>query len=267
MPTGCSDQADPRPTPLGPSELWVVMPVYNEASALRPVVEEWLAVLARCAGNVTLCVIDDGSIDATPAVLRQLACEHQEIEAVRKANTGHGRTCLHGYRLAIARGARYILQVDSDGQCAAVDFPEFWRLRRAHPLVFGVRRVRLDGWWRRLASRLLALGVAAATGVWLRDPNVPYRLMSAAAVREVVHDVPDDVDLVNVYMAVALESREGIRWVDIVFRERVAGRSHHRWRSMLRRGLGVTRQLARDRTRVCGSRDGRGTGPQGNFRG
>ena len=251
----------------GGSDLWVVLPVYNEAAALRAVVEEWVPVLRHCTVDVTLCAIDDGSTDATPEVLRQLAREHPELEVITKTNTGHGRTCLDGYRLAIARGARFILQIDSDGQCAAAGFPEVWRLRTKHPLVFGARRVRQDGWWRLAVSRLLALAVVAATGVWVRDPNVPYRLMSAAVVREVIDDVPDDVELVNVYMAAVLEARIGIQWVDIVFRERVAGRSHQRWRSMLRRGLGVTRQLARDRTRVRGRRDGRGSVHQGHSQG
>ena len=234
------------------------MPVYNEAAALQAVIEEWLPVLRSCGVGVTVCVIDDGSRDATPAVLRQLAGEHREIEVVSKANTGHGRTCVHGYRLAIARGARWILQIDSDGQCDAGHFPKLWRLRAECPLVFGIRRARRDGWWRRSVSWLLALGAAAATGVWVRDPNVPYRLMRATVLRQVVDDVPDDVDLANVYVAVALAARVPIRWVDIVFRERIAGRSHRRWRAMLRPGLGVMARLARDRSRVRGPREGRG---------
>jgi glycosyltransferase involved in cell wall biosynthesis len=233
------------------------MPAYNEAATLRAVVEEWLPVLRRCAGDVTLCVIDDGSTDATPAVLGHLAREYPGIEAVTKANTGHGQTCVYGYRLAIARGARWVLQIDSDGQCDAAHFPEFWRLRAEHPLVFGIRRARRDGRWRRPVSWLLALGAASATGVWVRDPNVPYRLMSTTVLRQVVDDVPDDVDLANVYMAVALEARSRIRWVEIGFRERLAGRSHRSWRAMLRPGLGVVGRLARDRNRVRGDgRDG-----------
>lgn len=234
------------------------MPVYNEAAALQAVVAEWLPVLEHCAADVTLCLIDDGSTDATPAVLRQLAREHPQIQVVTKANAGHGRTCLHGYRLAIARGARWILQIDSDGQCDPAGFAEFWGLRAEHPLVFGVRRVREDGRWRRAVSRLLALGAGVATGVWVRDPNVPYRLMKTTAVREVIDDVPDDVDLVNVYLAVALEARTGIRWVDIAFRERTAGRSHRPWWMMLRPGLAVMSQLARDRNRIRRLRERRG---------
>ena len=236
----------------GGSDLWVVMPVYNEAGAVRTVVEEWLPVLRRHAVEFTFCVIDDGSTDATPAVLAELVGEHPGVEVVTKTNTGHGRTCLHGYRLAIARGARWIFQIDSDGQCDAAYFPDFWRLRAEHPLVFGARRVRRDGRWRKAVSWALALGTAAAVGLWVRDPNSPYRLMRASVLRPALDAVPEDVDLTNVYLAAALRARAPIRWVDIVFRERLAGRSHRGWAAMLRPGLGVMVRLARDRHRVRG---------------
>jgi dolichol-phosphate mannosyltransferase len=237
------------------AELWVVMPVYNEAKLIRAVVEEWLPVLRRYAGDVTLCVIDDGSTDATPAVLDQLARENPAVQVVTKPNTGHGQTCLYGYRLALSRGARWVFQIDSDGQCDPAHFPEIWGLRADHPLVFGARRVRRDGWWRKFVSWMLAFGAAVGSGVWVRDPNVPYRLMRATVLRPAVDVVPDDVDLANVYLAAALQARAPIRWVDIAFRERLAGRSHRGWRSMVRPGLGVMARLARDRRRVRG--DGR----------
>jgi glycosyltransferase involved in cell wall biosynthesis len=239
--------------PDGPG-LWVVMPVYNEAATVRAVVDEWLPVLRGCAADVTVCVLDDGSTDATPRVLAALAREHgRRLRVVTKANTGHGRTCVHGYRLALAEGARWILQIDSDGQCDPAYFPELWRLRSEHALVFGHRRTRRDGRWRGVVSRLLALGAAAASGVWVRDPNVPYRLMCGAALRQVIDDVPGEVDLANAYLAVALAARGRIRWVDIVFRERLGGRSHRRWRGMVRPGLGVVAALARNRRRVRGA--------------
>lgn len=231
------------------------MPAYNEAGAVGAVVEEWIPVLREGAGEFTLCLIDDGSTDDTATVIRGLAARYPQIETVTKANTGHGRTCLHGYRLAIQRGASWILQIDSDGQCDAAYFPAFWRLRDACPLVFGFRRVRRDGVWRRQISRLTALGVLTVTGIWVRDPNVPYRLMRTAAVRDVLADIPEDVDLVNLYTAVALQAQVGIRWVDIAFRRRMAGVSHYRWRLLVRRGLTVLRQLARDRDRMRGRGD------------
>ena len=187
--TTSSAPADTGPAPAGP-ELWVVMPVFNEAAALGPVVGGRLPALTRCTGAVRLCVVDDGSTDATPAVLRELAAAHAEIEPVRRTNGGHGRACLQGYRLGLARGARWIAQIDSDGQCDASRLSSSGACAERHPVIFGHRRVRLDGWRRRLVSRTLALGAASATGVSVRDPNVPYRLVDAAVLRDAVDAVP-----------------------------------------------------------------------------
>jgi hypothetical protein len=79
--------------------------------------------------------------------------------------------------------------------------------------------------------------------------------MRASVLRPVVDIVPEDVDLVNVYVAVALRARAAIRWVEIVFRERCAGRSYRRWYAMARPGIQVVLRLARDRRRIRG--DGR----------
>jgi dolichol-phosphate mannosyltransferase len=242
-------------------DLWVVVPVYNEADAIGGVIEEWIPVLEQCGVGYTVCLIDDGSTDGTPGVIRELARRHGRIEVITKANTGHGRTCLHGYRIAAERGARWVLQIDSDGQCDPSYFPAFWRLREEYPVVFGFRRTRQDEWWRRQDSRLTALGVFTATGIWVRDPNVPYRLMRTAAISNVIANIAEDIDMVNIYAAAALQAQFGIRWIEIGFRRRAAGISHHYWRLMVRRGLSILRQLARDRDRVSGRGARGGAGP------
>jgi glycosyltransferase involved in cell wall biosynthesis len=228
------------------------MPVFNEAANLERVVDEWIPVLTATTRDLVVCLLDDGSTDGTPAVVRSLTTRYSPLLPVRLPNRGHGRTCLHGYRLASARGARFILQIDSDGQCDPSCFPALWTARTDHALVFGYRRVRHDGRGRLLMSRLLAIGVFAASHIWTRDPNVPYRLMDVGALRPVLDVLPEDVDLVNVYLTAALAARLPIHWVDIEFRRRHGGTSHYALRRMLRLGAGVLGQLQRDRTRLRG---------------
>lgn len=228
-------------------ELWVVVPVYNEGAALAGVVEEWLPVIRSCTDDFVFCLIDDGSTDDTATVIHQLARAHPQIATVTQRNTGHGRACLHGYRLAIQQQARWILQIDSDGQCLASDFPALWARRTRHPVVFGFRRSRDDGAVRLLLSRLNAFGVWAATGLWVRDPNVPYRLMAAAVLLEAITVIPADVDMANIYLAATLAARESICWVDIGFRERAGGAPHLKVGGIARKGVRLLYQLTRDR--------------------
>lgn len=239
-----------------------MLPVYNELEILEQVVEEWLPVLTRATKDLSVCILDDGSTDGTSAVAERLAARHPWVETVRKPNTGHGRTCLHGYRLACERGARLVLQIDSDGQCDPSSFERLWALRHESRVVLGYRKVREDGQVRSWVSRLTAVGVLAATGVWTRDPNVPYRLMRTEILTDLVADTPDDVDLVNVYLTPALVCRSEVRWVDITFRQRWAGHSHHNLPGIVRRGAAVLRQLARDRRFVRQSQVEASDGPR-----
>lgn len=203
------------------AELWVVMPVYNERAAISTVVREWSAAVGAADPAAVLCVVDDGSSDGTAEELAGLRRDLPELRVLWQPNRGHGQACLAGYRAALAAGARWVLQVDSDGQCDPRHFPAMWRARDAGPAVLGHRIRREDGLARLVISRLLALVVGAATGGWIPDPNTPYRLMRADVLGPAVVGIPPDVHLANVLLAVRLRVRCDITWVEVGFRRRI----------------------------------------------
>ena len=47
----------------------------------------------------------------------------------KKPNSGHGESCLTGYREAIKLNSEWILQIDSDYQCDPIYFEKFWSLK------------------------------------------------------------------------------------------------------------------------------------------
>lgn len=142
------------------TDLWVIMPVYNEQESLRGVVEEWLACFRGQGLDFRLCLINDGSTDDSLRVIRALESTHAEVACLDKENTGHGRTCVVGYRMALATGVRYVFQIDSDGQCDPRYFSSLWRRRHDCAAVFGHRTRREDGIIRSLVSKLLTMQIA-----------------------------------------------------------------------------------------------------------
>jgi glycosyltransferase involved in cell wall biosynthesis len=198
------------------------MPVYNEATALERVVREWLDRVGAACPEAVLCLVDDGSTDATPAVLDKLAAELPALRVLRQANAGHGQACMNGYRAALAAGARWVLQVDSDGQCDASYFDLLWRTRGEAVAILGRRRRRGDGLVRTAISRLLSVVIYGATGVRVRDANSPYRLMRGDALADALARVRPDVHLANILIALTLQAGPGITWVDVGFRPRIA---------------------------------------------
>ncbi len=229
--------------------LWIVMPVFNEEGALPAVMEEWLSVLHTLSGlratapGFTFCALNDGSKDRSGAILDDLAGNHPEVRVVHKPNTGHGQSCVTGYRLAVDQGADWILQIDSDGQCDPRFFPAFWQDRGSHPVQYGYRRTRDDGYRRFLISRIVSLVTWIATGVWVKDPNVPYRLMHRSTLEPILDSIPPDFHLANILVAVLQQKRSGIRWRTIHFRNRTAGTPSVKVYMFSRHGWKLFRQL------------------------
>jgi glycosyltransferase involved in cell wall biosynthesis len=226
-------------------ELFVVMPVYNEAEAVAGVVREWLPALGAATPRFTLLCVDDGSSDATPAILAQLALDHPEVSLVRQANAGHGAACLAGYRAALASGAPWVFQLDSDGQCDPRDFPGLWAEREGADALLGLRRRRGDGRGREWISRVLRLVARGVTGVPVPDANVPYRLMRRPALAACLPDVPPGFELANVALAVLLVRRCRVGWREIGFRVRGGGRSSLRPRRLAAQAWRLVRDLRR----------------------
>ena len=96
-------------------KLYIVIPAYNEAANLESVVRAWHQVAQTVGGGSRLLVVDDGSRDETPAILRRLQTELPRLLVHTKPNGGHGPAVRLGYRLALEGGADYVFQTDSDG--------------------------------------------------------------------------------------------------------------------------------------------------------
>jgi dolichol-phosphate mannosyltransferase len=90
---------------------WIVLPTYNEAENLGSIVA---AILAAAPG-ATLLVVDDGSPDGTGTMADALAASDPRIRVRhRPAKQGLGRAYIDGFGVALAGGARSVIQMDAD---------------------------------------------------------------------------------------------------------------------------------------------------------
>ena len=187
--------------------------------------------------------LNDGSKDSTLAILNCIAGKEKNFRVIDKLNSGHGQTCLEGYRIALEEAAEWILQIDSDGQCDPVYFERFLNKASEEKIIYGWRKSRDEGWRRLWISRFVTLFAFVATGVWVKDANVPYRLMHRTTLENVVGLVPGDFHLVNILVAVLQEKYFGIYWVPIHFRKRMAGTASVKTYSFVKHGVKLFRQL------------------------
>ena len=233
-------------SPLPAPELLVVMPVYNEQTAVAQVVQEWFDALNAETVDFCFLAVNDGSTDGSLEALRGLGGRMgPSLEIIDQPNRGHGQCCLQGYAVAAARRVPYVFQIDSDGQCDPRYFASLWRLRREFDVIYGRRVRRDDGWRRTAASKVVRAFLLVLFGVNCVDANVPYRLMRSACLSRPLARIAPDFSLANIALAVLLRRDRTVREasVPIGFRQRAGGEPSVRLRGFGRKAVELYRQL------------------------
>lgn len=150
----------------------VVMPALNEERSVGGV------VAATRAHGRDVCVVDDGSTDATAAEARAAGATVLRVPL----NLGVGGALRCGFRWALAHGYDVVVQVDADGQHDPREVERLIDAMRetgAH-MVIGSRFAEGSGEYevrsaRRFAMNLLARRAARATGTRVIDSTSGFR--------------------------------------------------------------------------------------------
>jgi glycosyltransferase involved in cell wall biosynthesis len=171
--------------PLPRPQLSVVVPLYNEEDSLPDLVAQLLAALRPIGRSFELVLVDDGSRDGTPELLRQQAERVPELVVVL-LRRNYGQTAAMAAGFDVSRGD-VIVTLDGDLQNDPADIPLLLEsLERGYDLVSGWRHQRQDSRLSRLLPSLLANRlIANVTGVRLHD----YGCSLKAYRREVVADM------------------------------------------------------------------------------
>ena len=136
-------------------DLTIVIPVFNEVESIGPLLDE-IGTQFDAETGYEIIVVDDGSIDGTPAVLQAARQSHPQLRTLRH------REC-YGQSAAIASGVRaagkqWIATMDGDGQNDPADILKLFRIMDEMPedlyLVAGYRKRRNDSWLKRVTSRI-----------------------------------------------------------------------------------------------------------------
>jgi glycosyltransferase involved in cell wall biosynthesis len=165
--------------------VWIVVPAYNEGPRLGT------TLAGLCAHWPNVVVVDDGSKDDTAAV----AARYGVWLLRHVVNRGQGAALQTGVDFALARGAKVLVTIDSDGQH---DPAEIGRL--VEPVVAGRADVALGSRFlggavaipqgRRIILRLGVLFTRVFSGIRVSDTHNGLRAFSrrAADCLQITHD-------------------------------------------------------------------------------
>ena len=164
--------------------LSVVMPVFNERETIGEIVARVLAVPLR----IELVVVDDGSSDGTPAILRELQQQHGFKLIVQPRNEGKGAALRRGF--TETTGDIVAIQ-DADLEYSPEEFPSLIEpiCQGFADVVYGSRflgRHRAFMFSHYLGNRLLTLVTNVLYDTMLSDMETCYKVMRAEVLRGMV---------------------------------------------------------------------------------
>jgi glycosyltransferase involved in cell wall biosynthesis len=153
--------------PMRPELVSVILPVFNEAENLKELLPALFRSLEAFGLSYEVIVVDDGSIDQTGEIVRQLARPQLRLVQLRR-NAGQTAALMAGIRFS--RGD-ILVSMDGDLQNDPADIPQLLaKLDQGYDLVSGWRKDRKDAPIRRnLPSRLANRLISTASGVHLHD--------------------------------------------------------------------------------------------------
>jgi glycosyltransferase involved in cell wall biosynthesis len=148
----------------------VVIPLYNEEQSLEELHRRLTDTLATLSDRFEIIFVDDGSIDNSFAVIKNLHQRDSRVKAVRfRKNFGKSTALSAGFKKA--RG-KIIVTLDADLQDLPEEIPSLLnKLEQGYDLVSGWKKKRKDSLIRKIASWLFNRVTSFFTGVKLHDFN------------------------------------------------------------------------------------------------
>jgi glycosyltransferase involved in cell wall biosynthesis len=154
----------------------VVIPAYNEAESIGPLVEKIAGVLAPLGRSFEILVIDDGSTDGTGDRIEERIGTVPGLRLiVLRANCGKSAALSMGFREC--RADDFVVTLDGDLQDDPEEIPGMLgMLESGYDLVSGWKRQRKDPWTKKLPSRVFNLVTSWVTGIRLHDFNCGFKV-------------------------------------------------------------------------------------------
>ncbi len=188
-----------------PGPALVIIPTYNEADNLAPLIARLRAAVPEC----DVLVADDNSPDGTGKIADEIADADEQVHVLHRAGKeGLGAAYVAGFRWGLDRGYGVLIEMDGDGSHRPEELPRLLTALRDADLVLGSRWVpggRIVNWprHRQLISRGGSAYSRLLLGLPLRDITGGFRAFRAHVLdSELLADVDSQgycfqVDLLN----------------------------------------------------------------------
>ena len=159
--------------------LSVFFPAYNDSGTIASMVIRAVQAAAELTSDYEVIVVNDGSVDATPAIVDELARTYPRVRVVHHPkNRGYGGALQTGFRSATKE---LIFYTDGDAQYDPAELAVLWAsMTPDADLVNGYKISRSDPLHRIIIGRVYHHIVSLMFGLTVRDVDCDFRLMRRA---------------------------------------------------------------------------------------
>src|SRR6266481_5559742 len=201
----------------------IVVPLHNEQESITALYDRLKAVMEGTGETFELVFVDDGSVDRTYKLLREMVSIDSRVVVV-KLRRNFGQTSALAAGFANAQG-EFVIAMDGDLQHDPEDIPKFLeKLEQGYDLVSGWRKERVDNFvMRQLPSRIANWAMSKLSGVKIHDFGTTYK----AYRREIIQQLPLYGELHRFIPALASWYGASICEVPIRNVNRERGNSHY----------------------------------------
>lgn len=162
---------------------YVILPAYNEATRIQPVLEE----IAQ--KGYKMVVVNDGSSDNTLEVIKECQRKYPENIYIYShiINRGVGVAMQTGFDAVLKYNPKYIVNMDSDGQHSADDLDNVLKplISGEAQAVIGVRPLNDMPLSRNIANAIMNLLTRIFYRVDVSDSQTGFRAITLEALRKI----------------------------------------------------------------------------------
>lgn len=207
----------------------LIVPLYNEQAVFESLIERLSALIKNTPLGIEVILVDDGSKDNTPLLMRQLSLTDKHFTSVFLSRN-------FGHQLALTAGLQYvnatdaIMVIDGDLQDPPELLAEFYTYyQKGYDIVYAVRQKRKEGVLKRLAYKWFYKFLKSVSYIDIPLDSGDFSLISRRAV-DILNKMPEESRFIR-----GMRSWIGFNQIGVSYerQERQAGDSKYPFKKLM----------------------------------
>jgi glycosyltransferase involved in cell wall biosynthesis len=200
-----------------------ILPTYNEENNIETAVRLLHKTLLSAAENFEIIVVDDGSNDATEAVVRNMMTTYDSLKIIHHTgNKGYGCAIRSGIAAAVYD---WLFIMDADNQFDPEEIKKIIEgAEVTSDALIGYRENRQDSLMRIMSSQVYNVLVRYLFGLKVKDLNCAFKLLRRSVVSRL--DIKARFYVINAEILLKLsKSKHSVKEFPVTHYPRKHGRS------------------------------------------